>query len=96
MSPTKKSIVAVGDFCLIKMVGILHTDTVELHLLPESATKDILAEMRFHKDNPMPCICVVARSASDKLRLQECYLMQLTRQTKNKPLTAAQGKKKRS
>jgi len=77
MSPRKKSVVVAGEFCLVKMAAILHTEKVELHLLPESAAHDILAEMRFHKDQPLPCICVVAKETSADLELQEIYLLQL-------------------
>ena len=82
MSPRKKSVVVAGEFCLVKMVAILHTEKVELHLLPEDAAKDILAEMRFHKDQPLPCICVVAKETIADLELQETYLLQLKKKKK--------------
>jgi hypothetical protein len=82
MSPRKKSVVVAGEFCLIKMVAILHTEKVELHLLPESAAHDVLAEMRFHKDQPLPCICVVAKETIADLELQETYLLQLKKKKK--------------
>jgi len=53
---SRKNKVVLGDFCLVKMVAILHTEKVELHLLPESAAHDVLAEMRFHKDQPLTCV----------------------------------------
>jgi hypothetical protein len=82
MSPRKKSVVVAGEFCLVKMVAILHTEKVELHLLPESAAHDVLAEMRFHKDQPLPCICVVAKETIADLELQETYLLQLKKKKK--------------
>jgi hypothetical protein len=82
MSPRKKSVVVAGEFCLVKMVAILHTEKVELHLLPESAAHDVLADMRFHKDNPLPCICIVAKETTANLQLQETYLMQLEKKPK--------------
>jgi len=79
---SRKKKVVLGDFCLVKMVAILHTEKVELHLLPESAAHDVLAEMRFHKDQPLPCICVVAKETIADLELQETYLLQLKKKKK--------------
>ena len=79
---SRKKKVVLGDFCLLKMVAILHTEKVELHLLPESAAHDVLADMRFHKDHPLPCICIVAKETTANLQLQETYLMQLEKKPK--------------
>jgi len=79
---SRKKKVVLGDFCLVKMVAILHTEKVELHLLPASAAHDVLAEMRFHTDHPLPCICVVAKETTADLELQETYLMHLEKKPK--------------
>lgn len=74
----KKKIIVAGDFRLTNMLGVLGDKTrSELRFLPADVEEMQIGADKYPIRSYVQCVLIVPVSVSDKMRLHECYSVEL-------------------